>query len=234
MQRLIRILIFFLLTASVWLVASMRSFFVALERSTVTLPATLDRAVAREAEATREMLSRLVTERGNALDAQLTGLRRDVRQMETDIARRAEGQLNLIRRDLNAQLSQLSGTVTNQTAAVTASAANVLQQYGELSIPLNKTLKQVSETADLALDCDHNPDCVYNRYVGTMRGVEKTAVAVAKMADSVQQVTPETARAVQHTSRDMAIIVNRFARPTHWVKSVIFTAARSAGKWFGF
>ena len=233
MQKLIRILTAVLLAAAVWLVASVNSFLAALERTTVTLPATLDRTAAREAEAMREMLSRLVNERGNAIDKQLTGLRSDIRQMEGDLAGRAEKHLSLMRRDLNTQLSSLNGTITSETARVTIPAADLIQKYAELSEPANRTLKQVSETAELALDCDHNPDCVYNRYVGTMRGVEKTSAAVAKMADSIQEVTPETAKAVQSTSRDMAILVNRFTRPAHWAKTVIFTVLRSAGMWFG-
>ena len=100
MQKLIRILTAVLLAAAVWLVASVNSFLAALERTTVTLPATLDRTAAREAEAMREMLSRLVNERGNAIDKQLTGLRSDIRQMEGDLAGRAEKHLSLMRRDL--------------------------------------------------------------------------------------------------------------------------------------
>ena len=128
MQKLIRILTAVLLAAAVWLVASVNSFLAALERTTVTLPATLDRTAAREAEAMREMLSRLVNERGNAIDAQLTGLRSDIRQMEVDLAGRAEKHLSLMRRDLNTQLSSLNGTITSETARVTIPAADLIQK----------------------------------------------------------------------------------------------------------
>ncbi len=41
---------------------------------------------------------------------------------------------------------------------------------------------QVADAAPLWLDCDHNPNCAFNRYVGVARGVEQMALAWGKAA----------------------------------------------------
>jgi hypothetical protein len=54
------------------------------------------------------------------------------------------------------------------------------------------------------------------------------------MADTIQLATPETAKSVQSTSKDLSLIVNRFAKPVSWLKGAAGTALNWAGKFFGF
>jgi len=39
---------------------------------------------------------------------------------------------------------------------------------------------------------------------------------------------------VRSTSQSAARIADHFAHPVNWLKGVLLTGARAAGKWFGF
>ncbi len=45
----------------------------------------------------------------------------------------------------------------------------------------------------LLLDCDHNPDCLHNRYVGTARSAEGAAVALERAAASIERTAQASA-----------------------------------------
>jgi hypothetical protein len=54
------------------------------------------------------------------------------------------------------------------------------------------------------------------------------------MAVAIEKETPATATAVRSTSQSAARIADHFAHPVGWLKGVLLTGARAAGKWFGF
>jgi hypothetical protein len=49
---------------------------------------------------------------------------------------------------------------------------------------------QVNGALPLYLDCDHNPDCVFNRYVGVSKGVERASQNFGQMSQDVRGALP--------------------------------------------
>jgi hypothetical protein len=49
---------------------------------------------------------------------------------------------------------------------------------------------QVDDALPLYLDCDHNPDCTFNRFVGVSKGVERASVNLGQMSQDVRGALP--------------------------------------------
>jgi ABC-type transporter Mla subunit MlaD len=50
--------------------------------------------------------------------------------------------------------------------------------------------KQVDDAAPLFLDCEFNADCLFNRYVGASKGIERAALNFGQMSTDVQNALP--------------------------------------------
>ena len=50
--------------------------------------------------------------------------------------------------------------------------------------------KQVDDAAPLWLDCEYNPDCLFNRYVGASKGIERAALNFGQMSTDVRNALP--------------------------------------------
>lgn len=120
------------------------------------------------------------------IDKQATGIRKD-----------ANIQLAVIRKDAVAQIvqiagiadRQLSGTRSDLKQTVAESVKTLIGPVEGLRSDLQPVIantasltKQVDEQAPLFLDCESNPDCVFNRFQGTSKAIEKTMEAVAVAA----------------------------------------------------
>jgi len=234
MKNIIRFLLAALLAVLIVVTCWVAVYLETLNRVTADLPVTLDRAIAREGAQTRAMIAGQVGRTSDQLNGQLTALNETVAKLGQDVPAKAEEQIALFRADLNGQLTTLNASLNRNLENVTLPARDTRTEAKALLPPIQSIVNHTAETAELALDCDHNADCVYNRYVGTARAVEKTSVSVQKMADAIAHETPETAAAVKNTSKDLAVIVNRFARPVSAVKGIVGQALNWAGKFFGF
>jgi methyl-accepting chemotaxis protein len=226
-MSIIRILIAALVAALIVLVAFGCIWLETFNRVTADMPGALDNAIAREGTLTMKAAVKEIQDTRKVLVSQIKGLRRDVRGMEKDLGERAERKIGDGLEKSNSQLNTLNTTIQQQIDKITTPATALFP-------PIQNTLDRTSYTADLLLDCDHNPDCLANRTITTMKAVEKTSVSVQKMADTVEKATPETAAAVKSTSKNLSVIVDRFAKPTTWIKGVATTAASIIGKFFGF
>lgn len=89
--------------------------------------------------------------------------------------------------------------------------------------PIVSVGRQIDTAAPLFLDCDHNPDCLFNRYAGSSKGFEQAALAVGKAAPAL---TKSAADLVDHAERVVAIadgFVTRAAtRPPWWQRLLGF------------
>jgi len=145
------------------------------------------------------------------------------------------------------RLDDLTNRVDRQLTAANASIAEVAKLRADVDAllpPIRNTLDVASENADLLGRCATrdaetgewigNPDCLANRVIPALKNMEHMAAAGERMAAAIEKETPATAAAVRSTSQSVATIAGNYARPTGWVKGVLFTAARVAGKWFGF
>lgn len=57
-----------------------------------------------------------------------------------------------------------------------------------VSLPASLILDNLNDSAPLFFNCDHNADCLYNRYVGSARAGEKTATHLESLSDSMARV----------------------------------------------
>lgn len=93
--------------------------------------------------------------------------------------------------------------------AVTEATAN-------LEDHLTQGVDQVNDAIPLYLDCTSNPDCVFNRYVGTARAIERTAIAIEKTAPeftaSLNQFTASSA----HSAKIIDDYLTEISRPKRW------------------
>lgn len=223
-----------LLFAGVMLVLALVRYVDTAERVTADLPQTADKTVAREFEATRKLVSAKYDSLERKLDKQITALRGDVFHRIDGIERDAFGQIDLIRKDANKQLDETRKAAIAEIAKISTPAGETITEAKALLPPAQNVLNVASDNADLLGDCDHNPNCLANRTIGTTKAVEKMAQSGQKMMDAVAKETPDTAAAVKSTSKDLSTIVARFAKPASWIKGVIGTAASTAGKFLGF
>ena len=83
--------------------------------------------------------------------------------------------------------------------------------------------RQVDDAAPLFLDCEFNQDCVFNRYVGASKGVERAAMNFGQMSADVQTALPTAIKTWQGIGTNMGAItanVNRLTTP-HWYDRVL-------------
>jgi len=77
---------------------------------------------------------------------------------------------------------------------------------------------QVNASLPLFLDCDHNVDCVFNRYVGASRGIERAALNFGQMTQDQRDALPKMLLTWQQIGADVsgtAGNLNRLTKP-HW------------------
>ena len=132
----------------------------------------------------------------------------------TDIAKLADSRAESIQADLNDQLtravlsanSQLTRTNDILDEQLTTTNGAILLTVSNL----NETIEPIKGALPLFLDCDHNPDCVFNRYVGIARAAEHTSESI----DSI--------------SKDVNTYVHEFTKPKPWWQKVINVTTAAA------
>jgi methyl-accepting chemotaxis protein len=114
------------------------------------------------------------------------------------------------RGDLFARVDRLTDVSERALSEVTASVDAVSGTATELRPVLENAAKitaQVNDVLPMFVDCDHNPDCVYNRYVGVAQSTERAMRAVAETA-------PETLKSVESTAGSVASIARSWEKQT--------------------
>jgi hypothetical protein len=79
--------------------------------------------------------------------------------------------------------------------------------------PIANTAVQIAEVAPLFLDCDHNENCLFNRYVGTARGIEQAAEAVGRAAPTLAADTELITNHVAHIAGDVQRFADKAVEP---------------------
>lgn len=196
-------------------------------------PAWMEAQIDRQARETRK-----------DLDTRLDRLIDISQASMQDIAQRADARLQDLAERVDRQLTTANGTVSRAAEASTGEVAKMHSDVEPLLEPIRNTLGVLSENADLLGRCATqdpatgewigNPDCLANRVIPAMKSMERMANAGEHMAQTIEKETPATAAAVRSTSESAARIADHFAHPVSWIKGVLMTGVRAAGKWFGF
>jgi ABC-type transporter Mla subunit MlaD len=182
-------------------------------------------ALQAEAELTRALVSRQLAETRDALDAQLVDVRiaavGEIAATRLELARQlgatrdlAALEMAATRGVLETRLASIQGdlvSVARETEADTMARLDETNRIlaGSMA-PVNETIDQLNETLPLFLDCDHNADCLFNRYVGTARSAEQTSESIARI------------------SNDLSILTHKLTEPKPWYRRVIDYAVSAA------
>jgi len=132
-----------------------------------------------------------------ALLAEVRAGRRDlagqVESTRKDLLGRTERQVAALRTDVMGELAQIRAPPTG--ASATPWRASMLpsgksRNYTPISTR-RSSMRQMSpskwdDAAPLFLDCEYNPDCVFNRYVGASKGIERAAMNFGQMSSDVR------------------------------------------------
>jgi hypothetical protein len=173
-------------------------------------------AIPSEIECTRVALVNQVEATRRDLNLQITAARHDV-------LGRTERQTAALRTDVMAEVAGIRETADRRLGDTLARADRALGTVEALRQDLRPTLDhsgaitaQVNDALPLFLDCDHNPDCVFNRYVGASRGIERAAINFGKASSDVSSGLPEavaTWQSIGANANGIAANVNQLTKP---------------------
>lgn len=116
-------------------------------------------------------------------------------QIVREASVRVDGQVSGLRADVGVQLKALNETVT---MAVT---------------PFAESASQVDDALPLWLDCQFNPSCAFNRYVGVSVAIEKTAQSIAKEAPQMTLKADSIAASADSIGQSVAKEAEFLTRP---------------------
>ncbi len=109
-------------------------------------------------------------------------------------ASRADEQISAMRADIDSELTGLNDSTAMFARAYSALPGDLDKRLGETNRTLAETMKPVRETAQqiddaapLFLDCDHNPDCLFNRYQGVSKSLEQVGGSSEAIAGDVRR-----------------------------------------------
>ena len=162
-------------------------------------------ALVGEVEATRKDLT-----------SQIEGARKDV-------LGRSERQVAALRGDLRGEAREFRGTADRRIGDTLARVDTALSKFEELRSDLKPSLdhaasitRQVDDAAPLFLDCESNQDCVFNRYVGASKGIERAAMNFGQMSTEIRTALPVVITTWQDIGTNVNGItanVNRLTKP---------------------
>jgi hypothetical protein len=169
-------------------------------------------ALLQEADAARRDLTRQVAAARVAAvelsDRQATAFRTEILAQTADFGDAAG-------RRLGGTLSKIDTTLAT-TTAIELELRPTLQHSATIAA-------QIDDSLPMFLDCDHNPDCVFNRYVGVSRGIETAAVDVSGMSRDFRRDWPaylKTWQDIGVQTDGFVANMNRLTHP-HWYDRLI-------------
>ena len=171
-------------------------------------------AIPGEVEATRRELIGVVDAARKDLTAQVESARQDV-------LTRSERQSAALRTDVMTEVAEIRKMADRRLGDTLARADAALGTVEALRRDLRPVLDnsaaiaaQVNASLPLFLDCDHNVDCVFNRYVGASRGIERAALSFGQASTTFNSALPGFVRNADSLVADSAATANNLNRLT--------------------
>ena len=175
-------------------------------------------AIPGEVDATRRELIGVVEAARKDLTTQVEAARQDV-------LARSERQSAAVRTDVMTEVAEIRKMADRRLGDTLARADTALGTVEALRRDLQPILDnsaaiaaQVNASLPLFLDCDHNVDCVFNRYVGASKGIERAALNIGRMTQDQSDALPKMLLTWQQIGADVsgtAGNLNRLTKP-HW------------------
>jgi hypothetical protein len=163
----------------------------------------------------------------SALIGEIAATRADLMQQiaasRRDLLAQTGREADAIRQDVMAEAAALRTTADlrlgDTLSRVDTALATVDTLRRDLKPSLDNTAAitaQVNDALPLYLDCDHNPDCVFNRYVGASKGVERASLNFGQMSQDVRGALPPMLHTWSQIGVDVsgtAANINRLTKP---------------------
>jgi hypothetical protein len=90
---------------------------------------------------------------------------------------------------------------------------------------------QVNDALPLYLDCDHNPDCVFNRYVGVSKGFERASANFGQMSQDFRGAVPPMLNTWSRIGVDVSATTDHVDGITADVHTMTTAATRPKSFW---
>jgi len=140
-----------------------------------------------------------------------------------DLLGRTERQVAALRNDAMGEVVQIRSAadlrVGDTLARVDTALSKIEELRGDLKPIFDHTAsitKQADDAAPLFLDCEFNADCLFNRYVGASKGIERAALNFGQMSSDVRAALPTTIATWQGIGTNVDGItgnINRLTKP---------------------
>jgi len=180
------------------------------------------------------LLVRAATAAVAALPGEMHELRTDVTKELTtarrDVVSRSDRQVTALRHDLTREIDGIRemadrriGDTIRRADAALGTVAGLRQDLAPALANSAAITSQVSEALPLFLDCDHNPDCVFNRYVGVSQGIERAARNFGAASQDFRGALPRMLATWDQVGSNVsgtASNIERLTKP-HWYDRLI-------------
>lgn len=185
----------------------------------------LVRAAAQAVEAIPAEVHAARMELSGETDAARQDLKSEVDAARRDLLARADGQASALRVQTLAEVDQIRLAADRRLGDTLARVDRALETAEGLRADLKPALDhsaaitaQVNDALPLFLDCDHNPDCVFNRYAGVSKGIERAAGNFGQASEDFRGALPAMLSTWNHIGTDVAGTagnIDRLTKP-HW------------------
>lgn len=139
-------------------------------------------------------------------------------------------QADALRIETLAELDRIRDTADRRVGDTLVRADAALQTVAAIRSDLKPTLDrsaaiavQFDDALPLFLACDHNPDCVFNRYVGASKSIERAGQNLAQASGDFRGALPSmlsTWNRIGGSAADTAANLDRLTKP-HWYDRLI-------------
>jgi len=188
-------------------------------------------ALPNEIQATRSALVGEIAAARVDLTKQIADSRRDLLALTE---RQADG----LRKDAMSEAEQIRATADRRLGDTLSRVDTALATVDALRQDLKPSLDhtaaiaaQVDDAMPLYLDCDHNPDCVFNRYVGVSKGVERASANFGQMSQDVRGALPPMLQTWSRIGVDVSATAGNVDGITADVHTMTAVAAKPKTFW---
>jgi hypothetical protein len=162
----------------------------------------------------------------------------EVAATRADLLVHTDRQADALRRDLIAETEALRITADRRLGDTLSRVDTALATVDSLRQDLKPSLEgaaaiaaQVNGALPLYLDCDHNPDCVFNRYVGVSKGVERASLNFGQMSQDVRGALPPILQTWSRIGEDVAATTKNVDGITADVHTMTTAATKPKSFW---
>lgn len=157
-----------------------------------------------------------IDEHARRLEAILTGATGMVDGRLASFQKDTVGQLGTANKSIATMTGAIAAALPAATSSLTQSIARFEKDVHTVAEPAGLLVAQVNDQAPLFLDCQFNPDCVFNRYQGLSKAAEQTFQAIAKAAPEMSESAIKIEKHVDHIAGAAEKEADAITRPRKW------------------